>query len=283
MVDVVSLPAVRHAVNLPPFGGFADPSVVLDLAVAAEEAGWDGLFIWDHVLRAHEPHRAEVADPWILLAAVATKTERIRLGPMVTPLARRRPHKVARECVTLDHLSGGRLTLGVGLGVNSGDELGRFGEETDDKARAALYDEALQLLLDLWSGDDVDHHGPHFTAQEVRFLPRPLQQPRIPLWGAARGGGATRPVRRAARLDGLFPVATTLDQLDAMLAVVAAERGSLDGYDVIMEAGADDDLDDFVAHGVTWVMRVVDDTHSPTEIVEAIGQGPEGSLSGFVR
>ena len=212
---------MRHAVNLPPFGPYADPAVVVDLAVAAEEGGWDGIFLWDHIVRTHEPHRLAAADPWILLAAIAAATERIRLGPMVTPLARRRPQKVARETVTLDHLSGGRLTFGVGLGVNTDGELRRFGETVDDKARAAEYDEALQLLLALWSGDEVDHHGPHFTAECVRFVPRPIQQPRIPVWGAARGG-AVRPVRRAARLDGLFPVTTDLDQLAAMLE--ASER-----------------------------------------------------------
>jgi alkanesulfonate monooxygenase SsuD/methylene tetrahydromethanopterin reductase-like flavin-dependent oxidoreductase (luciferase family) len=273
---------VRYAVNLPPFGPFADPAAVLDLATAAEEAGWDGLFPWDHVVRAHEPHRAEVADPWILLAAVAAVTDRIRLGPMVTPLARRRPQKLAREAVTLDHLSRGRLTIGVGLGSNGGKELERFGEETDTKARAAIYDEALGLVQELWSGEEVDHHGPHFTARQVRFLPRPLQQPRIPLWGAALGRSRGRPVRRAARLDGLFPVETTLDQLDAMLEVVADERGGLDGYDVVMEVGVDADPDEFAAHGVTWAMRVVDDRASAGDVIRAVADGPTGSLATFV-
>ena len=275
-----SVPTVRHAVNLPPFGAFAEPAVVVDLAAAAEAGGWDGLFLWDHMIRAHEPHRAVVADPWILLAAVATTTSRLRLGPMVTPLARRRPQKVARETVTLDHLSGGRLTFGVGLGVDSGDELGRFGEPTDDRARAAVYDEALELLLALWSGDEVDHRGEHFTADHVRFLPRPLQQPRIPVWGAARGGGARRPVRRAARLDGLFPVDTTVDQLMPMLDVVAAERGGLDGYDVVMEADPDADLSRYEAAGVTWVMRVVDDSGDPGKVITEIAAGPAGPMAG---
>ena len=273
---------VRHAVNLPPFGAFADPAVLVELAVAADEAGWDGLFLWDHIIRTHEPARAEAADPWIVLAAMATVTERIRLGPMITPLARRRPQKVARETVTLDHLSGGRLTLGVGLGVNSGGELDRFGEEADDKARAGRYDEALGLLLDLWSGEVVDHDGPHFTARDVRFLPRPLQQPRIPLWGAAMSRSA-KPVRRAARLDGLFPVATTLDQLGTMLEIVTDERGSLDGYDVVIEATPDADLDDYAARGISWVMRVVDDTQSPAAVIASIADGPTGPLTGFVN
>ena len=267
---------MRHAAFLPPFGEFADPAVVVELAAALEAGGWDGFFLWDHVVRPHEPRRAMVADPWILLAAIASTTSRLRLGPMVTPLARRRPQKVARETVTLDHLSRGRLTFGVGLGVNSGGELGRFGEPTDDRARAGVYDEALTLLQALWSGEEVDHHGDHFTAEHVTFLPRPFQQPRIPLWGAARGGGAHRPARRAARLDGLFPVATTVDQLMPMLDVVAAERGSLDDYDVVMEVDADADLDRYEAAGVTWIMRPIDDSRPAADVIAAAAQGPHG-------
>ena len=267
---------MRHAAFLPAFGEFADPVVVVELAAALEAGGWDGLFLWDHVVRPHEPERALVADPWILLAAVATTTSRLRLGPMITPLARRRPQKVARETVTLDHLSRGRLTFGVGLGVDSGGELGRFGEPTDDRARAAVYDEALVLLQALWSGAEVNHHGDHFTAEGVTFLPRPVQQPRIPLWGAARGGGARRPVRRAAGLDGLFPVNTEVDQLLPMLDVVAAERGSLDGYDVVMEAPPDADLDRYEAAGVTWIMRGIDDTRTAADVIAAAAQGPHG-------
>lgn len=273
---------MRHAVYLPPFGPFADPAAVVDLAVAAEEGGWDGVFLWDHVVRTHDPHRADVADPWILLAAIAVATERIRLGPMVTPLARRRPQKVARETVTLDHLSGGRLTFGVGLGVNTDRELGRFDETVDDRARAAEYDEALELLLAFWSGNEVNHHGPHFTADAVRFLPRPLQQPRIPLWGAARGGGSPRPVRRAARLDGLFPVGTDLDQLGGMLEIVSAERGSLDGYDVVIEVEGEADVDDLAARGVTWVIRGVDDKRPAAEMIAATAEGPTGRLADLI-
>ncbi|HEY8544240.1 MAG TPA: LLM class flavin-dependent oxidoreductase [Acidimicrobiales bacterium] len=268
---------MRHALHLPPFGRFADPGVVLDLAHAAEEGGWDGFFTWDHMARPHEPARHVVADPWILLAAVAATTTRLRLGPMITPLARRRPQKVARESVTLDHLSGGRMTLGVGLGVNSGGELARFGEVVDPKARAEIYDEALELLQVLWAGGEVDHHGTHFTVDHVVFLPRPVQEPRIPLWGAAWGGGPERPVRRAARLDGLFPVNTTIEQLGPMLEVVAQERGGLDGYDVMVEvtrATSDRDLATLAGMGVTWAAREIDDARDPAEVIAEVAAGP---------
>jgi alkanesulfonate monooxygenase SsuD/methylene tetrahydromethanopterin reductase-like flavin-dependent oxidoreductase (luciferase family) len=269
---------MRHALHLPIFSVFAEPAAVVELAVAAEEAGWDGFFTWDHVIRTHEPARSAVADPWILLAAVAARTSRIRLGPMVTPLARRRPQKVARETVTLDHLSNGRLIFGVGLGVDSGGELTRFGEIAGPKERADAYDEALELLQALWSGEEVDHHGRHYTAEHVRFLPRPVQQPRIPLWGAA-WSLARRPLRRAAKLDGFFPVGDDPEVLGPLLDVVAEERGGLDGYDVMFEAAPGTDLDDLAARGVTWVMRPLDDTADPAATIAAVAQGPDGPLA----
>jgi hypothetical protein len=117
---------------LPLFDGLADPAVVASLSAEAEAVGWHGVFVWDHV-RWREPV-VEVADPWITLAAIATATERLRLGTMVTPLARRRPVKVARETATLDRLSRGRLTLGVGLGSDQfGSELSKTGEQLDDR------------------------------------------------------------------------------------------------------------------------------------------------------
>lgn len=178
---------------------------------------------------------------------------------MVTPLARRRPHKVARETVTLDRLSGGRLVLGVGLGVNSGGELERFGEEVDDRARGAQLDEALDVVLDLWSGREVNHDGDHFTARSVRFLPTPVQSPRIPVWVAARGDRMRPgPLRRAARFDGLFPVGATPERLAEMASSVGRLRGSLEGFDVVAEVGPDADEDHvrrLAAVGATWVLR----------------------------
>jgi len=244
---------MHHALFLPPFGDFADPRVTAELAVAAEGAGWDGIFLWDHMWRPPD-QVSGVGDVWISLAAIASATTRLRLGPGVTPLTRRRPHKVARETVTLDHLSNGRLTLGIGLGVNSAGELERFGEQTDPVVLGERLDESLELLLALWSGEEVDHDGPHFTARGVRFTPGPLQRPRIPIWAAARGINSPKPVRRAARLDGLFPVDTTVDQLARMLEIVAEERGSMDGFDVAMLVGPGSDLAALERLGVTWAM-----------------------------
>jgi alkanesulfonate monooxygenase SsuD/methylene tetrahydromethanopterin reductase-like flavin-dependent oxidoreductase (luciferase family) len=264
---------MHHAVFAPPFGELADPALMVDLAIAAEESGWDGLFLWDHMWTP--PSRpAEVADPWIMLAAIAARTHRIRLGPMVTPLARRRPQKVARETVTLDHLSAGRLVLGVGLGVDTGGELGRFGEETDPRRRGDLLDEALEVLLGLWSGEGVDHRGPAFTAAGVRFVPPPVQRPRIPVWGAARRPGAGRALRRAAALDGLFPVDTSLDETAGMLEAVARRRGSLGGYDVAVLAPAGADLDAVERVGGTWAMWPVAPGQRGAAVMQTVTSGP---------
>ncbi|MCU1459467.1 MAG: luciferase [Actinomycetia bacterium] len=278
---------MRHALFLPPYGELADPRTLIDLAVAAEHEGWDGVFLWDHVLRAaSEP--PEVADPWIALSAIATATTSIRLGPMITPLARRRPQKLAREAVTLDHLSGGRLTLGLGLGVDSYGELSKFGEITDPGARGDLLDEGAALLEALWSGDEVHHDGPYFRADGVRFLPRPVQQPRVPMWFAVTTN-ATRPVRRAARYDGIFPIGFDLDGFSRALDLVRAERGDLDGFDVAIVAGPDVDVDGLEARGATWAMwqfRPGTTVHEVSTVLEAgppESQGRADSRSGRSR
>lgn len=264
---------MQHAIFVPPFAELADPAALVEVAVAADERGWDGLFLWDHMWRA-EPQSAEVADPWMLLAAIAAVTRTLRIGPMVTPLARRRPQKVARETVTLDRLSDGRLVLGVGLGVDTGGELARFAEAADAVERGAIFDEALAVLEQLWSGDEVHHHGEHFTVDGVRFLPTPQQQSRIPIWVAARGSGAPRPLRRAARYDGLFPVDATLEQLRGMLDRVHGHRGSLDGYDVAMLTTRASDLDAYVAAGVTWAMWSFEPGEPVADVLALIDAGP---------
>ena len=194
---------MRSGLYIPLFDELADPALVARLCAEAEEAGWHGVFVWDHV-RWHEPV-VDVADTQITLAAIAGATERIRLGPMVTPLARRRPVKVARETATLDRLSNGRLTLGVGLGSDRfGSEYSITGEELDDRKRAQMLDEALEILQAAWSGELVQHRGEHYTVDGMRFLPPPVQRPGVPIW-VAGFYGKPRPLRRAARYQGFFP------------------------------------------------------------------------------
>jgi alkanesulfonate monooxygenase SsuD/methylene tetrahydromethanopterin reductase-like flavin-dependent oxidoreductase (luciferase family) len=270
-------PPLRHALYLPPFEELADPRVMVDLAVAAEASGWDGLFLWDHVLRPPE-EATRVADVWIQLAAVAMATSTIRLGPMVTPVVRRRPQKLAREAVTLDHLCRGRLTVGLGLGDDASGGLSRCGEVGDARERGDVLDEGADLLVRLWSGEEVRHRGPHFTADGVTFLPRPVQSPSIPLWLAARGD-AVRPVRRAARYDGLFPIDIDADGLARMVDVVVAERGSLDHFDIAVLAHPGVDLPALEARGATWAMWSFLPGEPAADVAQFIDAGPAAATA----
>jgi alkanesulfonate monooxygenase SsuD/methylene tetrahydromethanopterin reductase-like flavin-dependent oxidoreductase (luciferase family) len=248
---------IRSALWLPLFDVFADPRVVAGLAAEAEEAGWDGFFVWDHV-RWREPVR-EAGDPWITLAAMATATERLRLGPMVTPLARRRPVKVARETASLDVLSGGRLTLGVGLGEDRfGREFSATGEELDLRVRAEMLDESLAVLTAAWSGDPVLHDGRHFSVDGIQFLPQPVQRPGVPVW-VAGFPGKIRPVERAARYDGFFPV--NLEHADQVAEVsdrlAGLRAGATRPFDIAVALPPDTDPAPFAAAGATW--RLIDE------------------------
>jgi alkanesulfonate monooxygenase SsuD/methylene tetrahydromethanopterin reductase-like flavin-dependent oxidoreductase (luciferase family) len=186
-------PRTSPGLFLPLFDELADPAVVARLSAEAEEAGWHGVLARDHV-RWREPV-LEVADPWITLAAAATATGRIRLGPMATPPARR-PVKVARETATRDRLSGDRLTLGVGLGSDQfGSEFSVTGEELDERRRAQMLDESLDILTTAWPGEPVQHRGEHYTVDGMRFLPRPAATPPRTLWPVPPGGLAGFPLR----------------------------------------------------------------------------------------
>jgi alkanesulfonate monooxygenase SsuD/methylene tetrahydromethanopterin reductase-like flavin-dependent oxidoreductase (luciferase family) len=194
---------MRYSVDVPNFGEFAAPEVFAEVGRRAEAAGWDGLLVWDHVV-GEKGLRWEIADPWILLTAAALVTSRIRLGTAITPVARRRPSKLAREVTTLDRLTGGRMILGAGLGDPVDGEYGSFGDTTDTKVLAERLDEGLHALDLLWSGEPVTYRGTHITIDGVVFLPVPVQRPRVPIWV----GGVwphKAPMRRAARWDGAIP------------------------------------------------------------------------------
>ena len=244
---------MRSALWLPIFDELADPVVVARLAAEAEGAGWHGMFVWDHV-RWREPV-VDVADAWITLAAIATATERLRFGPMVTPLPRRRPVKVAKETATLDRLSGGRLILGVGIGSDRfGHEYSMTGEELDDRVRAEMLDESLAVLGSAWSGEPVRHRGRHYTVDGFAFGPRPVQRPAIPIW-IAGFPGKQKPVQRAARHDGFFPVNLEHpDQLAEVVATISELRGQDTPYDYAIGLPAGTDLDPYAKAGATWWM-----------------------------
>lgn len=190
---------MRYSVDVPNFGDFAAPEVFAEVARRAEEAGWDGLLVWDHVV-AEKHQRLHIADPWILLTAAALATSRIRLGTAITPVARRRPSKLAREITTLDRLSGGRMIFGAGLGEPVADEYGSFGDTTDTRVLAERLDEGLHALDLLWSGEPVIYHGNQVTVDDVTFLPTPVQRPRVPIWVGGFWPNK-KPMRRAARWD----------------------------------------------------------------------------------
>ncbi|MEV0994311.1 LLM class flavin-dependent oxidoreductase [Nonomuraea sp. NPDC050202] len=249
---------LRSALWLPLFDDLADPRVVARLAADAEEAGWDGCFVWDH-LCWRAPIR-QVADPWIALAAIATATERLRLGPMVSALARRRPAKVARETATLDGLSNGRLILGVGLGSDRfGGELSKTGEQLDDRRRGQMLDESLVILAAAWSGEPVRHRGEHYTVGDIAFLPRPVQRPGVPVWAAGFPGNV-KPIRRAARLDGFFPVNLQHpDQLaEAVATLTGLRAGPAGPYEIAVSLPAGADPLPYAAAAATWWLTEFD-------------------------
>lgn len=265
---------MRSAIWVPLFDELADPAVVVRLAVEAEEHGWDGFFVWDHV-RWREPVEA-IADPWVTLSAVAAATSTIRIGPMVSALARRRPQVVARQTATLDRLSGGRLVLGAGLGSDRfGGEFSLFGDEVDDRTRAGMLDESLAILRGAWSGEPVRHHGDHHTVDGVRFLPRPVHGT-VPVW-IAGFPGRQRPLQRAARYDGFVPVNLERpDQLaDAVGTISGLREDPATPYDVAVTLDPSADLAAFEAAGMTWWLTDVDPhATSAADVLGLVRDGP---------
>jgi alkanesulfonate monooxygenase SsuD/methylene tetrahydromethanopterin reductase-like flavin-dependent oxidoreductase (luciferase family) len=247
----------RHGLFIAPFDELADARLVAELAAEAEAAGWDGVFVWDHVAY-RAPVRA-LADPWVTLAAVAAATERVTIGTLVTPVARRRPHQLARETVTLDRLSGGRLVLGVGLGSDKTGEFApeRFDEEGDAKARAKLLDDGIERLTAYWDGE---------------FEPRPVHG-RIPIWVASRWPNR-RPLRRAARHQGLFPI--DLPGPEA-LAELRAELG--DGYEYVVEDDPGADTAPWIEAGATWCLVAFGAQPTAATVRDAITAGPPAAAA----
>jgi len=282
---------MQYALSLPNGGAWGDPSTVAQLAHMAEESGWDGVFLEDYIVWQSQQD-IPTYDPWITLAAMAMRTKRIRLGTNVTPLARRRPWKVAREAVTLDHLSNGRIILGVGLGdtgesVASDISFTHFGEVTDARRRAQMLDEALDVIVGLWSGEPFHYYGKYYHVKEVRFVPRPMQTPRIPIWV----GGAwplKGPTHRAARWDGsrLYKHqahSMTPDDIRALQAVVQQQRGSIEGYDIAVSGSQRyPDREEQRAYirslaeaGATWCVEYLPPYEGDLETVHAsIARGP---------
>jgi len=262
---------MRWGICLANVGSFSDPRVALELAVAAEANGWDGVFIWDHLAFVWG---APAADPWTVLASIATSTERIRLGTAVTPVARRRPHVLAHQVATLDRLTGGRVIFGAGLG-GSPSEFGKFGEPTDPSVRAEMLDEGLDLLRRLWSSDEVRHHGTHYTVDSVTLAPGPLQQ-HVPIW---IGGNRQASLRRAARFDGWIadsadPTGLTLSPEDVARSVQTIGRGGDYDAAVLGENGRGRAAD-YERAGATWWLESLHDRRgSRADLLKLVEAGP---------
>jgi alkanesulfonate monooxygenase SsuD/methylene tetrahydromethanopterin reductase-like flavin-dependent oxidoreductase (luciferase family) len=226
--------SMKFGIYLPNFGPYGDSRVLANLAQDAEGSGWDGFFIWDHIAEWALP----MVDPWVALAAIAVSTQRIRIGTTVTPLPRRRPWKLAREAVSIDHLSGGRLTLGVGIGGGQ-IEWDHLGEQPDLKKRGAMLDEALSVLVGLWRGEPFSFMGQYYQIEKAHFLPKPLQQPHIPIWVGGMWPNKA-PFRRAAKWDGVFPLfdvwenEAELAQLDDMVHFVRKHRTNELPFDIVI-------------------------------------------------
>jgi alkanesulfonate monooxygenase SsuD/methylene tetrahydromethanopterin reductase-like flavin-dependent oxidoreductase (luciferase family) len=287
---------MRYGIFLPPFGPCADVNTLADMAADAEAAGWDGFFLWDDVT---SDDALPIADPWIALTAIALRTQTLRLGALITPLARRRPWKFARETVTLDHLSQGRLIVGGGRGAGP-TEFDDLGDEGNPKVRAAMLDEGLDIITGLWSGEPFQHEGTHYHIRKAQFLPRPAQSPRIPIW-VAGSWPIKAPFRRAARWDGVFPLGNGLgftemlkpEDVLAMLSFIHEQQVEAGlpqkPFEVVhsgISAGTDREADRALAlsyrlAGVTWWLEhLVPDrwgtwTDWPLEAMrERIHQGP---------
>lgn len=267
-------PVLRQGLFFPPFDALADPRLVADIGAEAEKAGWDGIFLWDHLLYS-APVR-EILDPWICLAAIAMVTERIRLGPMVTPLARRRPAVLARQAATLDRLSGGRLILGFGLG-DDGDvgELTRFGEEAGPVARGEALTEGLEVVAGLLSGKLVHHLGARYTADGVRFLPAQTQPGGIPFWLAARWPNL-KPLRRAVGYDGVFTIGIPgPDQLAEWRRSITA-MAPRSGFEVVVSGRPGDDPASWSKAGATWWLTLLGPYELDVDEVRAVVRtGPQ--------
>jgi alkanesulfonate monooxygenase SsuD/methylene tetrahydromethanopterin reductase-like flavin-dependent oxidoreductase (luciferase family) len=272
--------SICYGVNVPNFGDYHNPRVLVELATSAEEAGWDGFFIWDHL-----EGEASFCDPTVALSAIALQTSHIRLGAMITPLPRRRPWKVAREMVSLDHLSGGRLIMGVGLG-NPPTEYSKFGEEQDTRIRAKKLDESLDIIKGLWSGKSFSYDGKHYQLEDVTFNPKSVQEPRIPIW--VGGFWPNRaPFQRAARYDGVYPAANWPDTLTpthlrTIQEYIGRYRRTESPFDVVVGGSTPSDrekgaeiVDPWIRAGATWWSEDINGWRgSLDEMKERIKQGP---------
>lgn len=277
---------MRFGLYLPPFAEFAEPQRVVALAQELEAAGWDGLFLWDHMLAI--PGMA-VADPWVIMAAVAVTTRRIRMGALVTPLPRRRPWVLSRQLATLDQLSDGRLVGGIGLGDDGWTEFSSFGDQVDPRVRGEMLDEALELVRRFLSGEPVAYSGRHYAVNAPALLPKPRQTP-LPIWGGWRWPNR-KPTGRIAALEGCFPIFAAPGsppphpgEISAIRAELM-DRGARPDIDIAVRcalsredpAAAGDTIAALGTSGVTWILEAIDPGTAPENVMRIVSAGPPGA------
>ena len=265
---------MRQGVFFPPFDGVADPHRLVELGLAAEAAGWDGIFLWDHLLYAGGV--TKILDPYISLAAIASATTTIQLGAMVTPLNRRRPQIVARQAVTLELLSNGRLILGFGIGDDGeSGELSKFGETADAKARGRMLSEGLVVLTGLLSGDPFEHQSETYPVNGVTFQPTAVRDGGIPIWLAARWPNPA-PIRRAAHYGGVF-VIQMKDPSDVaeLRERLCSEGADIDHFDIVISGFMGDDPSPWATAGADWFLSWIGPYNMNfAEVHEMIKEGP---------
>lgn len=275
---------MKYGLDVSITGAYADASLLTDLAALAEEARWDGFFVQDGLLNAASE---ALVDPWVALCAIALRTRRLRIGALMTPLPAYRPWQVARQTVSLDHLSQGRLIFGAGLGFQAHDFVA-VGEDADPRGRAEKLDEGLEILRKLWSGEAFSFHGNQYQMTEAQLLPKPLQSPCIPVWVAGVWPNR-KPFRRAARFDGIYVASqkangeflTPLDLQEA-LAYIEAQREAASPFDVAFAGETPADrkqgvqmVQPFESAGVTWWLEGIWPERGSVEAMrERVRQGP---------
>lgn len=268
---------MRYGICVANTGTYSDPRVTVEMARAAEASGWEAVFVWDHLAFVWGP---PAADPWITLAAVAGATDHVLVGTAVTPVARRRPHVLAQAVATLDVLSGGRVVFGAGLG-GSRSEFGRFGEPEEEDVRAQMLDEGLELLRQLWSGNEVRHLGRHYTVDGVTLAPTPLQS-RLPIW---IGGNRPASLRRAARYDGWLadssaPTGATLAPSDVRRSLEAIRVERTENEDFAVAVLGDSTTSDPSAYEEAeaswWLENLSDRRGTLDSMLSLVERGPPG-------
>jgi alkanesulfonate monooxygenase SsuD/methylene tetrahydromethanopterin reductase-like flavin-dependent oxidoreductase (luciferase family) len=259
-----------------------DPREMADLAAEAEAAGWDGVFYYDAIAIDD----IEVYDPWVVLAAMAMRTERVRLGLIVSAPARRRPWKLAREAMTIDRLSGGRLVLPVGLGTTDDSGFGNVGEPTDAKTRAELMDESLAILEGLWSGEAFAFAGRHYRFGPMTFRPTPIRRPRIPIWVVGAWPNE-RSMRRVLRWDGIVTQTDAVDEIRAIVEYVEHERPiEFRGqpFEIVVQgstpaddpSGASETVRPYAEAGATWWVDADWEAARVDSVRRRVQAGPPG-------